>query len=355
MFFQTGIDEATTRRKVISVLKIPFTSTYKIWGERLKGRRIKVISSKKTYFQKLPQDVKNREQVLKYIKSEFLKYLGDRKILWKAWWDGGEGFVCIIDVSEEKEGQEFEAEPIALTRTFIASGGTTGEVWDFGESKITRVWIKDKKPYKMRVYFGDVKPEPPTSSTLVVLTGGKREKYTSLFKNCDVLEPAISPEKATAFGGALAGIIGKNLPFFGKETSVELKNAYFKTATTLATASLIIIGSVFVLKEVKIPIVKSFKTRERVVFKKYFPDIPAVAPLSQVKAMLTQRKSDFYQKLTKALTELPKGVNLLGIYYDENGFKIKVQVQQGLKFSLEENATEVKTLPDGSKILEVQL
>ena len=355
MFFQTGIDEGTTRRKTVSIFKIPFTNFYKVWGEKPKGKKIKIISAKKCLLQKLPSEVQNHGDVLKYINSEFLKYLEGKRVLWKVWWKEKEGYICIIDVTEEKENQEFEAEPIALARTFIASGGETGEVWDFGESKITRVWIKNKNPCKMRVYFDDIKPSFPSPGTTVLLTGGRREEYLSKFKEYELIEPVISPEKAVALGGALAGIVGKDLPFFSKETSEEVKRAYFKTATALLTASLITMGSVFILKELKLPIVKSFKVRERKIFKKYFPNIPAVAPLSQVKAMIAERKNSFYEKLSTVLNQLPKEVKLLGVYYDETGLKVKIQVQQGINFSIEENATEVKTLPDGSKILEVQL
>jgi len=352
--FYTGIDVGSSQKKVVSVFSVPWLRYYKILGDKEKGKKIRVVPSQRVLIKTLPSNVRE-EAIENYLDRELLRYVRDRKVLWLPLKGKDSTRICIVDITGFEKLEDFEAEPIALARLFLAEGYKTGEVWDIGASKVTIVYVKDGFITGAKV-LTEFPKEISSNSKVVMLTGGGalNPEVKKLFKAEKVVLPKlVSPEKASACGAALCHTVGKWLPSFVKKVEVYTPEVLMLHCKLMFLG--ILAGSFgLVFLEVATPyMLKHYQKLEVELFKKKFPEIPAVAPLTQVKAMISSRSDRFYELLNQALRNLPDRVKLLGIYYDDTGLRVKVEVPSGIEFNWKGKVVSLKKLPDGTQIVEV--
>ncbi len=359
MFFQTGIDFGTSSTKKISVFTVPFTSFYYLTGETEKGRKIYLIPSHKVLLKRLPKDVKDGVSAKRYLDSEILPILKEKKVIWKLWNEEGMWRVIIAEQPRKlPKGAIWDAEPLALTRAFLSSGFESGEVWDFGKKKTTRVIIKNKKISWFQVFF-ETLPENVSiqKEVKVLLSGGLslKKEITEYFRGMNEIRlKGISPEKTSAFGAALWGIVGKHLPAF-HSTLWELDQEVLKKLSVLLLGSLSLATVSWIGIKLFTPYLeKKLQIKETEVFRKVYHEPPVVSPLLQVKSMIEERKKEnFYKLFKRILLNIPDKAKLISINYDGNELNVKVEVPEEVSKELSGNVSSVKKLPDGTEIVEI--
>ncbi len=359
MFFQTGIDSGTTGVKKVCVFASPILSFYRLAGEKERGKRIYVIPSHRVLLKKLPQEIKDTSLARKYVESEVLSLLKGRSIIWKLWCEE-DGWRVLLAEPEGKlpRGALWDAEPVALTRAFLTTGLKEGEVWDFGEKKTTRVIIKKGRLSFFQVFFETFPQDAsPEKDSWILLSGGKSKKKEVLefFKNTSLKHiEKVPPEKISAFGAALWGVVGRTLPAFHSSLwelspeTIKKLSIFLLTSLALTTLSW---GSIkFLTPKIK----KKLQIKEREIFKEVYHQTPVVSPLLQVKTMIEEeKKTNFYTLLKKALSSIPKQAKLFSINYDGINLSVKIEVSEELSKEISGNVSSVKKLPGGTEILEL--
>ncbi len=359
MFFQTGIDRGSTGTKKICILAFPPFSYYRLVGESEKGKHIYVIPSHRVLLKSLPKDLKDTASARKYIEEEFLSLLKGREVLWKIWWNEG-SFKALFAEPEGRlpKGAFWDAEPVALTRAFLSLGLKDGEVWDFGKKKITQVEIKKGRLHFFRVFWEIPKDVVSSEKKIPVLLcggGSQTEEVIKLFKEIKLYRiKNVSPEKVTAFGAALWGVLGRGLPVFHSSTW-EIPPQTAKKLSTTLIFSIVLMCSVWSSFKFLTPkMIQKFQIKEKKIFKKFYPNTPVVSPLTQVEAMVeTIEHLEFYKILKDLLSKLPKNVKIYSLNYDGVKIKIKIEVQENDLKSLPGQITSVKKLPGGTEIVEI--
>jgi hypothetical protein len=361
VFFQTGIDQAATGIKKVSILAFPFFSFYRIVKEKQRGRKIYLVPSHRVLIRNLPSEIKEEKEARKYLEEEILSFLKGRTILWKIWWEKEKGRVLLAEPEGElKKNTIWDAEPVALARAFLSLGFKEGEVWDFGKRKITQVKIEKGCILDFKAFFEEIPSEASIPAGLPVLLSGGRsysKEVLELFKEAEVKRiPFISAEKVSAFGAALWGVVGKELPSLSS-TFAEYDP---KTLTKFSIALSISLGfTLLAWGGIKLGtplITKKLKLKQKEIFKQVYPNTPVVSPLTQIKIMIKEFETPgFYDFFAKILKSLPKEAKLLSIDYDGISFKVKVEAKEEVAKDLPGKISSVKKLPGGSEIIELEL
>ena len=355
--FQTGIDKSNSQKKVISVLGIRGTGLYKIWGKKEKGKKIYVIDGKKVLIKRLPEKIQSVEEVEKFLQEEILRHVKERKILWKTWrGPKKEFFACLIELEEVEKGAEIDPEPFALARVFLSLGQKNGEVWNITKEKTVRVILEEGVITGLRVYLNGLKEAKAPEGKVILLCGeeSRNPEVKEKFQQNRVLElKKVAPSEACALGAALKGIIANHLPDFTPAEGISEKE-FRKTLSFLIAGGTIYTLGLLTLHLFTPYLAKKFYQKEVEVFKKAFPWLRAVAPMSQLQAMAQAGKENFYQKLKDVLSQLPPQTQILSLTYQQNKFSVKLKLKATQKVdNLPGKVNLVKKLPDNTQILEV--
>jgi hypothetical protein len=362
-FFQTGIDPGTTGIKKVSSFVLPFFQYYKITGEKERGRLIFLVPSHKVLFKKLPKEVKDEKEAKRFLHEEILGYI-KTKVFWKIWWEKEEGKVIIAEIDKElKKNAIWDVEPFALARILLAEGIETGDIVDLGNSKITWIKIKNRKIERFRVFmdYEEFFEEAKGISfeKKILLSGGKSrdrelvKKFEETLGKKVRITKLISPEKASAFGASLLGVLGKSLPVFSEETSYS-PETYIKLSFVLGICLIFTGTAILTLDTFSSQVLKKIKLEEKKLFKSAFPGIRPVAPLKQLKVMLNTKKTGFYKIFADFLKQIPERVKIIEIDYEAGVLRAKLEVSQREKPEFPGKVISVKNLPGGTEIVEIE-
>ncbi len=361
--FQTGIDPGTTGIKKVCSFVLPLFQYYKIFGEKEKGRSVFIIPSHKVLLKKLPENIKDEKEAKRFLREEILGYLKG-KFLWKIWWEKGKGKVIIVETERElKKNEVWDAEPLALTRVLFAERIYTGDIFDLGKSKITWLKIKDKRIEKFRVFmdyeefFEDVKSF--SFEKEILLCGGKSrdkkivEKLQEVVGKEAKIISVVSPEKASAFGGSVLEVLGKSLPVFSEKISTS-PEMYIKLSFALGICVIFTGTALITLDVFSSGILKKLKLQEKKLFNSAFPGTRAVAPLKQLKVMMSNEENSFYKTFAEFLKQKPPETKIIELDYEAGILKVKLEVPGGKKSGFPGKVISIKNLPDGSEIVELE-
>ena len=356
MIFQTGIDQGASGIKRVTLLVFPLLSYYRLLSSSPRGRKIYLIPSHRVLLKNLPPEITRQEEAESYLREEILSLLKDRNILWKLWWEEGRARVLVAEPEGELEkGAFWEAEPVALTRAFLSTGLTDGAIVDFGLRKVTLVRVRGGRLASCRCFlngqrefdFGEV-PSP------LVLSGGGSlsPEVEKLFAGKEIKRiPEVSPEKVSAFGAALFGILGRDLPAF-QSYFLEIDPEKARKITGLLLAGLVFSSLIWGSLKFWVPVLhRELKARERALFHRYYPGTPVVAPLKQLKALIEEaRKPQFQHLFKEALEGLPQGTKILSLTFEEGKLKIKVEIPEEKTRELPGKLAAIKKIPGGTEI-----
>ena len=360
MFFQTGIDKGSSGIKKVTLFVLPFVSYYRIVSPFFSGKQIYVIPSHQVLLKTLPKEITNIEEAKKYVKEEILSFIKGREVLWKIWWEKDRAKVLLAEPEGKiKKGFFWDAEPIALARAFLTTGLENGTILDFGQTKTTLVSIKNRHIQSFRCFLNgleefDKKFDLETYQGPFVLSGGNSlsPKIREYFKEKEVKRiKGVSPEKVSAFGAALWGVIGRHFPSFYSYFGIDSKKAIQIEKLLLggiALCSVCWLGLKLGVPKLQQKII----LQEKALFKQYYPEIPPVSPLKQVKIMIKEYSSPKFEHLLKnALENLPSQARILEIIFKDNVLKLKLELPEDKAKNLPGKLSEMKKLPGGSVII----
>ncbi|OAQ19886.1 hypothetical protein [Thermosulfurimonas dismutans] len=361
MIFQTGIDQGASGTKRVTLLVFPWLSYYRfVSSSSSRGRKIYLISSHRVLLRNLPEEITYPEEARSYLEEEILSLLKGREILWKLWWEKGRARVLVAEPEGKLEkGAFWDAEPVALARAFLATGLKNGEIVDFGRRKVTLVRVREGRLSGFRCFLnGHLELDFEDSSGPFVLSGGgslspEVEKFFAGRETKRV--PAVSPEKVSAFGAALWGVLGCDLPAF-HSYFLEVDPEKVRRISRAMLAGLVLSFLLWGGLRLWVPRMhRELKAQERVLFRKYYPGTPVVAPLKQLRAMIEEAKRpDFQSLLKEALEGLPKESKIMALTFEEGKLKIKTEIPEEKAGELPGRLTEVKKIPGGTEIVTLE-
>ncbi len=296
MIFQTGIDQGASGTKRVTLLVFPLFSYYRLISfSSSRGRKIHLIPSHRVLLRNLPEEITRMEEAERYTKEEILSLLKGRDILWKLWWEGGKARVLVAEPEGKlKKGAFWDAEPVALARAFLTTGLKSGEIVDFGRRKVTLVRIRGGRLSGFRCLLNGHREFDlgDSSGPVLVSGGGSLSPEVEKFLTGREIKriSAVSPEKVSAFGAALWGVLGRDLPAF-HSYFLELDPEKVRRLSRAMLAGLVLSSLIWGGLKFWVPRMhRELKARERALFRKYYPGTPAVAPLKQLKAMIEEAK-----------------------------------------------------------------
>lgn len=361
MIFQTGIDLGSSGTKRVTLLVFPLFSYYRLLSSSSsRGRKIYLIPSHRVLLRYLPKEITRPEEARSYLQEEILSLLKDREVLWKLWWEEGRARVLVAEPEGKLEkGAFWDAEPVALARAFLATGLKNGELVDFGRRKVTLVRIRKGRLAGFQCFLnGHRELDFEDSSGPFVLSGGGSlsPEVEKFFAGKEIKRvSAVSPEKVSAFGAALWGVFGRDLPafhsYFLEVDPEKVRRLSVALLAGLAFSSLLWGGLKFWVPKMH----RELKAGERALFSKYYPGTPVVAPLKQLKTMIEEaRRPDFQTLLKEALEGLPKETKIIDLTFEEGVLKIKVEIPEDKAGELPGRLSAVKKIPGGTEIVTLE-
>ncbi len=360
MIFQTGIDQGASGTKRVTLLVFPFLSYYRVLSSSPRGRRIYLIPSHRVLLRNLPPEITRPEEAERYLQEEILSFLKDRHILWKLWWEEGRARVLVAEPEERLEkGVFWDAEPVALVRAFLTTGLRNGTIVDFGRRKVTLVRVREGRLAGFRCFLNGQREfeEGDSSGPLVVSGGGSLSPEVEKFFTGREIKrvPAVPPEKVSAFGAALWGVLGRNLPTF-HSYFLEIEPEKARRISGILLTGLILSSLLWGGLKFWVPVIhRQLKARERALFHKYYPGTPVVAPLKQLRVLVEEAREPGFQSLLKqALEGLPKEARIMALTFEEGRLRIKAEIPEEKAGELPGRLCEVKKLPGGTEIVTLE-
>ncbi|HFC98618.1 MAG TPA: hypothetical protein ENJ40_09240 [Thermosulfurimonas dismutans] len=360
MIIQTGIDQGASGTKRVTLLVFPLLSYYRILASSPRGRKIYLIPSHRVLLRNLPQEITRPEEAENYLQEEILSFLKERDILWKLWWEEGRARVLVAEPEGRLEkGAFWDAEPVALVRAFLTTGLRNGTLVDFGRRKVTLVRVREGKLAGFRCFLNGYRglEGEDSSGPLVVSGGGSLSPEVEGFLAGKEIKrvPAVPPEKVSAFGAALWGVLGRNLPTF-HSYFLEIEPEKVRRISGTLLVGLVLSSLLWGGLKFWVPMIhRELKARERALFRKYYPGTPVVAPLKQLKAMIEEAKRpDFQSLLKQALEGLPKEARIMVLTFEEGKLRIKAEIPEKKAGDLPGRLSEVKKIPGGTEIVTLE-
>ncbi len=360
MFFQTGIDRGASGTKRVTLLVFPFSSYYRVLSSSPRGRKIYLIPSHRVLLRTLPREITRPREAETYFREEILSLLKDREVLWHLWWEEGRARVLVAEPEGKLEkGAFWDAEPVALGRAFLSTGLESGILVDFGQRKVTLVKIEQGRLAGFRCFLGEV-PESEWRGVAgpFVLSGGGSlsTEVQNLFAGKNPTRvSAVPPEKVSAFGAALWGVIGRDLPSF-QAYLPELDPERVRRLSGILLTGLLLSFLLWGGLKFWVPAIhRELKACQKALFLQRYPGVPAVAPLRQVKTMIEEaRRPNFQVLLSRALEGLPAGTKILSLVFEEGRLRIKVEVPEGRAGNLPGRLIEIKKIPGNTEIVTLE-